>query len=186
MLYHPRPSLVTALSRLAPHPASFEALSLQSSHVICLWDPACPSLATGFPPTLLTSLCGFSCLCLSPVCSRFSTSVLPLIFSSLYSWRGKWQPRPVFLPGETHGQRSLAGYSPWGYRVRHNWSTVTHSLLFLSVCAKQNTTENRAIKKSDSGFPVPVSHPMILTLASSVMSPIAASLSPLTPGFSAL
>ena len=26
----------------------------------------------------------------------------------------------VFLPGKFHGQRSLAGYSPWGYRVRHN------------------------------------------------------------------
>ena len=29
-------------------------------------------------------------------------------------WRRKWQPTPVFLPGEFHGQRSLAGYSPWG------------------------------------------------------------------------
>ena len=29
-------------------------------------------------------------------------------------WRRKWQPTPAFLPGESHGQRSLAGYSPWG------------------------------------------------------------------------
>ena len=29
-------------------------------------------------------------------------------------WRRKWQPSPVFLPGEFHGQRSLVGYSPWG------------------------------------------------------------------------
>jgi len=27
-------------------------------------------------------------------------------------WRRKWQPTPVFLPGKSHGQRSLAGYSP--------------------------------------------------------------------------
>ena len=27
-----------------------------------------------------------------------------------------WQPNPVFLPGESHGQRSLAGYSPWGHK----------------------------------------------------------------------
>ena len=27
-------------------------------------------------------------------------------------WRRAWQPTPVFLPGESHGQRSLAGYSP--------------------------------------------------------------------------
>ena len=31
-------------------------------------------------------------------------------------WRRKWQPTPVFLPGEFHGQRSLAGYSPWGHK----------------------------------------------------------------------
>jgi len=29
-------------------------------------------------------------------------------------WRIKWQPTPIFLPGKSHGQRSLAGYSPWG------------------------------------------------------------------------
>ena len=29
-------------------------------------------------------------------------------------WRRAWQPTPVFLPGESHGQRCLAGYSPWG------------------------------------------------------------------------
>ena len=30
------------------------------------------------------------------------------------SWRRKWQPTPVFLPGKFHGQRSLVGYSPRG------------------------------------------------------------------------
>ena len=29
-------------------------------------------------------------------------------------WRRAWQPPPVFLPGEPHGQWSLVGYSPWG------------------------------------------------------------------------
>ena len=28
----------------------------------------------------------------------------------------KWQPTPVLLLGELHGQRNLAGYSPWGYK----------------------------------------------------------------------
>ena len=32
-------------------------------------------------------------------------------------WRRKGQPTPVFLPGESHGQRSLEGYSPWGCKV---------------------------------------------------------------------
>ena len=31
-------------------------------------------------------------------------------------WRRAWQPTPVFLPGEFHGQRSLAGYNPWGFK----------------------------------------------------------------------
>jgi len=31
-------------------------------------------------------------------------------------WRRKWQPTPVFLPGESQGQRSLAVYSPWGHK----------------------------------------------------------------------
>ena len=31
-------------------------------------------------------------------------------------WRRAWQLTPVFLPGESHGQRSLVGYSPWGHR----------------------------------------------------------------------
>ena len=30
--------------------------------------------------------------------------------ASRYSWKRKWQPTPVFLPGESHGQRSLAGH----------------------------------------------------------------------------
>ena len=29
-------------------------------------------------------------------------------------WRREWKPTPVLLLGESHGQRSLAGYSPWG------------------------------------------------------------------------
>ena len=33
-------------------------------------------------------------------------------------WRREWQPTPVFLPGASHGKGSLAGYSPWGCRVR--------------------------------------------------------------------
>ena len=31
-------------------------------------------------------------------------------------WRREWQPTPVFLPGEFHGQKSLAGYSPWDHK----------------------------------------------------------------------
>ena len=39
-------------------------------------------------------------------------------------WRRKLQPSPVFLPGKSHGQRSLAGYCPWG----HNELYMTEQL----------------------------------------------------------
>ena len=36
-------------------------------------------------------------------------------------WRREWLPTPVFFPGEFHGQRSLAGYSPWEHK---EWDTT--------------------------------------------------------------
>ena len=39
-------------------------------------------------------------------------------------WRRKWQPTPVFLPGESQGQGSLVGCPLWGRRVGHNWSDL--------------------------------------------------------------
>ena len=43
-------------------------------------------------------------------------------------WRRAWQPTPVFLPGEFHGQRSLAGYSPRGHKELDTteWLSLTH------------------------------------------------------------
>ena len=32
------------------------------------------------------------------------------------SWSRKWQPTPIFLPGQSHGQRSSTGYSPWDHK----------------------------------------------------------------------
>ena len=46
---------------------------------------------------------------------------------TLHIGRRKWQPTPVFLPGKSHGQRSLVGQSSWGHRVRHDWVTNTWS-----------------------------------------------------------
>ena len=36
-----------------------------------------------------------------------------------FPWRKKWQLDPVFLPGKSHGQRSLVGCSPWGWEESH-------------------------------------------------------------------
>ena len=39
-------------------------------------------------------------------------------------WRRKWYPTPIFLLGESHGQKSLADYSPWGLqRAGHDWAS---------------------------------------------------------------
>ena len=43
-------------------------------------------------------------------------------------WRRKWQPTPVLLPGKSHGQRSLAGYSPWGHKESDTIERLTLSL----------------------------------------------------------
>ena len=42
-------------------------------------------------------------------------------------WRRSWQPMPVFLPGESHGERSLVGHSPSGCKESHNWLPFTHT-----------------------------------------------------------
>ena len=48
-------------------------------------------------------------------------------------WRRTWQPTPVSLPGESHEQRSMAGYSPWDCKVRHDWCdwACTHMAIYL-------------------------------------------------------
>ena len=42
-------------------------------------------------------------------------------------WSRKWQPSPVFLPGEPHGQRSLVGCSPWGRQESDTTAWLTFS-----------------------------------------------------------
>ena len=39
-------------------------------------------------------------------------------------WRRAWQPALVFLPGESHGQRSLVGYNPWGCKESDTTETI--------------------------------------------------------------
>ena len=58
----------------------------------------------------------------------------------------QWQPTPVFLPGEFHGWRSLAGYSPWGHkRVGHNLATKQQQqqLQEEDGCRKYGCTQRR-------------------------------------------
>jgi len=48
------------------------------------------------------------------VCNAEHVGLIP--GSRKIPWRRKWQPTPVFLPGHFHGQRRLAGYSPWSLK----------------------------------------------------------------------
>ena len=59
------------------------------------------------------------------------------IYIIIYNWRRKWQPTPVFLPGESKGQKSLAGHGPWGHGdsdttepTKHTW-TIWWSFTFI-------------------------------------------------------
>ena len=48
-------------------------------------------------------------------------------------WRRKWQPIPVFLPGKSSEERSLAGYISWGQkRVRHGLMNKQNNVIFRS------------------------------------------------------
>ena len=53
-------------------------------------------------------------------------------------WRRKWQPTPVFLPGEFHGQWSLVGYSPWGQKELDTTERPNNNrlLIFLDLGAR--------------------------------------------------
>ena len=93
-------------------------------------------------------------------------------------WRRKWQPTPVFLPGESHGQRSLVGCNPWG----HKESDTTEQMAFhwinwilrdLFFNERKKTTQPCKLHFQQSGarvyflvFPFPEEH-SFLTLQTS-------------------
>ena len=72
------------------------------------------------------------------------------------AWRRAWQPAPVFLPGESHGQRSLAGYSSYG----HEEPDMTERLA-LSLIPAHPLAALRNMWKSE---PSPSDGQMVLSL----------------------
>ena len=54
-------------------------------------------------------------------------------------WRRKWQPTPVFLPGEFHGQKSLVGYSPGDHEESIECVRTGHVRLWFSLSVKMLT-----------------------------------------------
>ena len=64
-------------------------------------------------------------------------------------WSRAWQSTPVFLPGESHGRRSLVGYSPWGHKeldMTERLSTGKHKR-FLASSRKQIKTKHNTFCK---------------------------------------
>ena len=60
----------------------------------------------------------------------------------------KWQPTPVFLPGKSHGHRSLAGYTPWSLKELEISEHRDHFifLLILELIPVSSITENNLLK----------------------------------------
>ena len=54
-------------------------------------------------------------------------------------WRRHWQPTPVFMPGKSHGQRSLMGYSPWGRKESDTTERLHFMCVAESLCCSPET-----------------------------------------------
>ena len=59
---------------------------------------------------------------------------IKLYWSIVNLWSGKWQPTSVFFPGESHGQRNLASYSPWGRKCCRTRQHACHVVVNLKCC----------------------------------------------------
>ena len=64
-------------------------------------------------------------------------------------WRREWQPIPVFLPGESYGQRSQAGYSPWGHKESDMTERLIHTHKIKSPKLNQDLISKGFLVRSD-------------------------------------
>ena len=62
-----------------------------------------------------------------PACNAGDLGSIPWV--EKIPWRREWLPMPLFLPEESHGQMSLAGYSPWGPKELDTTEQLTLYLL---------------------------------------------------------
>ena len=84
-----------------------------------------------------------------------------------WPWRRAWQPTPVFLENPP-GERSLAGYSLWGCRVRHDWVTKQSAAQWMTIleCVRRGTKNDWDGQKMELPLhnappePAPLLHPL--------------------------
>ena len=60
-------------------------------------------------------------------------------------WRRKWQPALVFLPGKSHGQSSLVGYSSQGCKESDRTQKLSNNLRHWPLLLRQDFLEERAV-----------------------------------------
>ena len=77
----------------------------------------------------LSQCCSFREFSLTQECilKHPGTVQIELIVGIIKCWRRAWKLTPVFLPGESHGQRSLASYSPWGCKDSDSTEATEHA-----------------------------------------------------------
>ena len=92
--------------------AAAAAKSLQSCPTLC--DPLVSSPPGSAVPGILQPRT------LKWVAIAFSETWVQSLWVGKSQWSKKWQTTPVFLPGKSHGQRSLLCYGPWVTRVGHD------------------------------------------------------------------
>ena len=120
-------------------------ITLETMVGLCLW-PFWPKLSTRLASSEVTSQPqaypirskgetpsqGTTHICTSDSVS-FGVNYFYYLLVSGQIWRGKWQPTPVFLPGESHGQRSLAGHGPWGHGESDTTEATEHAFSLSTV-----------------------------------------------------
>ena len=120
--------ILVSAPRIEPGPSAVEASSLNHQTT-----KGFPQLLTIYPLLVFQGLPWWlrqERICLKYERPRFYPWIRKIL------WRREWQPTPVFLPGESHGQRSLSGYSPWGCKE----SDTTEQLTFHYIICISSTS----------------------------------------------
>ena len=105
---------------------SFSCQPLRVQQWVSMWSSTRQVLVRGQAPVCVVAEMQRRCLqCGSPVFDPWVGKIL---------WRREWLPTPVFLLGESHGQRGLASCSPWGHKESDTTEWLT--LSFFHLCMR--------------------------------------------------
>ena len=111
------------------------------------------------------------------VCVLFSMVVALFVGFSVFSRRRVWQPTPVFLPREFHGQRSLAGYIFYFNKIQKfkkstisqtkvDYETTYFLLIFIRVQLLSNAVLVSTVQQNESAIHIHIPHPFWTSLHS--------------------